>query len=42
MSRVQWRWAERDFGFRFRSGGGKAQADYYQASELGAFCTDAL
>ena len=23
MSRVQWRWTEQDFGFRFRSGKGK-------------------
>ena len=39
MSRVHWRWAEKDFGFRFRSGGGKAKAEYYQASEPGAFYT---
>jgi hypothetical protein len=39
MSRVHWRWAEKDFGFRFRSGGGKAKADFYQASEPGAFYT---
>ncbi len=37
MSRVQWRWAEKDFGFRFRSGRGRTKAEYYQASELGAF-----
>ncbi len=37
MTRVQWRWAEKDFGFRFRSGGGKAKAEYYQANEPGAF-----
>lgn len=37
MSRVHWRWAEKDFGFRFRSGGGKAKAELYQAGEPGAF-----
>jgi cell filamentation protein len=35
MSRVHWRWAERDFGFRFKSGGKKTE--FYQASESGAF-----
>ena len=39
MSRVHWRWVEKDFGFRFRGGVGKAKADYYQASEPGAFYT---
>ncbi|MBK8058260.1 MAG: Fic family protein [Gemmatimonadetes bacterium] len=39
MSRVQWRWTEQDFGFRFRSGGGKSKAEFYQASEPGAFYT---
>ncbi len=39
MSRVHWRWAEKDFGFRFRIGAGKAKAEYYQASEPGAFYT---
>jgi len=37
MSRLHWRWTEQDFGFRFRSGVGKAQGEYYQASEPGAF-----
>jgi cell filamentation protein len=37
MSLVRWRWTEKDFGFRFRSGGGKTRAEYYQASEPGAF-----
>jgi cell filamentation protein len=37
MSRVNWRWAEKDFGFRFRTGGGKAKAEFYQASEPGVF-----
>lgn len=39
MSRVHWRWSEKDFGFRFRSGAGKTKADYYQAGEPGAFYT---
>ena len=37
MSLVRWRWVEKDFGFRFRSGAGRATAEYYQASEPGAF-----
>ena len=37
MSFVRWRWTEKDFGFRFRSGAGRAKAEYYQASEPGAF-----
>jgi cell filamentation protein, protein adenylyltransferase len=37
MTVVHWRWVEKDFGFRFRSGAGKAKAEYYQASEAGAF-----
>jgi cell filamentation protein len=39
MSRVHWRWSEKDFGFRFKSGGGKSKSDFYQASEPGAFYT---
>lgn len=39
MSRVHWRWAEKDFGYRFSSGGGKAKSDFYQTSEPGAFYT---
>lgn len=39
MSRVHWRWTEKDFGFRFKSGGGKSKSDFYQASEPGAFYT---
>jgi cell filamentation protein len=35
--RVQWRWQEKDFGFRFRSGGGKREAEYYQANRPGEF-----
>ena len=37
MNLVRWRWAEKDFGFRFRGGAGRAKAEYYQASEPGAF-----
>jgi cell filamentation protein len=37
MSRVHWRWTEQDFGFRFRSGAGKAKGEYYQASDPGSF-----
>ena len=39
MSRVHWRWTEKDFGFRFKSGGGKAKSDFYQAREAGTFYT---
>jgi cell filamentation protein len=39
MSRVHWRWAEKDFGYRFSSGGGKAKSDFYQTGEPGAFYT---
>lgn len=35
--RILWRWAERDFGFRFRDGAGKRAAEYYQATALGEF-----
>jgi cell filamentation protein len=37
MTSLRWRWSEKDFGFRFRSGGGRAKVDYYQAAEPGAF-----
>jgi cell filamentation protein len=37
MSHIHWRWNERDFGFRFRSGGGRAKAEYYQARQAGEF-----
>ena len=39
MSRVNWRWAEKDFGFRFRTGWGKAKGEYYQSSEPNEFYT---
>jgi cell filamentation protein len=32
MSRAQWRWEEKDFGFRFRSGAGRKKGEYYQAA----------
>lgn len=37
MSRVLWRWEERDFGFRFRAGKGKKTEEYYQAARAGEF-----
>jgi len=37
MNRIVWRWQERDFGFRFRSGRGKRAAEYYQARGPGEF-----
>jgi cell filamentation protein len=36
MTRVAWRWEERDLGFRFRGGTGK-RAEYYQARAAGDF-----
>lgn len=36
-SRMIWRWAEKDFGFRFRDGSGKRAAEYYQASNPDEF-----
>lgn len=38
-SRIVWRWAERDFGFRFCDGNGTRRAEYYQASRPGEFYT---
>ena len=37
MSRILWRWEEKDLGFRFRSGTGKRTHEYYQASKPGEF-----
>ena len=37
VSRVIWRWEERDFGFRFRAGKGKKAEEYYQAAKAGEF-----
>lgn len=31
MSGIEWRWEERDFGFRFRGTGGRSAPEYYQA-----------
>lgn len=36
-NRVVWRWEERDFGFRFRSGEGRHEKEYYQAARAGEF-----
>ena len=37
MSRLRWRWEEKDFGFRFRAGSGKSVAEHYQAGVPGNF-----
>ena len=37
MSRLRWRWEEKDFGFRFRVGSGKRIAEHYQAGVPGDF-----
>ena len=37
MTRVLWRWEERDFGFRFRAGTGRQASEYYQARVRGEF-----
>lgn len=37
MTRVRWRWEEKDFGFRFLSGTGRKKAEYYQAASAGEF-----
>jgi len=37
MNRIVWRWEERDFGFRFRSGRGKKAGEYYQARGANEF-----
>lgn len=34
MSRVVWRWEEKDLGFRFRTGRGTKAAEHYQARSL--------
>ena len=36
-SRTLWRWAEKDFGFRFIHGAGNRAAEYYQAATLDEF-----
>ena len=37
MSRLRWRWEEKDFGFRFRAGSGKRIAEHYLAGAPGDF-----
>ncbi len=37
LSRVHWRWEEKDFGFRFLSGTGRKKGEYYQAASAGEF-----
>lgn len=37
MSRIAWRWEEKDFGFRFRTGKGRQSAECYQARIVGEF-----
>ena len=37
MSRLRWRWEEKEFGFRFRAGSGKRAAEHYQAGAPGDF-----
>ena len=37
MSRVTWRWEERDFGFRFRDGTGPQASELYQARRVGEY-----
>jgi cell filamentation protein len=36
-TRTLWRWAERDFGFRFKDGAGKRTNELYQAAKPGEF-----
>jgi cell filamentation protein len=35
--RIIWRWAERDYGYRFRASAGKRSAEHYQAANPGEF-----
>src|ERR1700733_11798468 len=37
MTGIRWRWEEKDFGFRFKSGKGKKTGEYYQASNPGDY-----
>ncbi len=37
MNSIVWRWSEKDFGFRFRTGKGKKAAEHYQAGAPGEF-----
>jgi cell filamentation protein len=38
-NRTLWRWAERDYGFRFKDGAGKRANELYQAAKPGEFYT---
>lgn len=37
MNRVRWRWKEKDFGFRFKSGQGRRAGEYYQGAKWNEF-----
>jgi cell filamentation protein len=37
MSPVSWRWEEKDFGFRFKTGRGARATEFYQATEAGQY-----
>ena len=37
MTALRWRWHEKDFGFRFRTGPGRNRGEYYQAARPGEF-----
>jgi cell filamentation protein len=37
VTRIVWRWEEKDFGFRFRSGSGAKAGEFYQAASLGEY-----
>lgn len=37
MTRITWRWEEKDFGFRFRQGAGPQAAELYQARRAGEY-----
>ena len=37
MSRLRWRWEEKDFGFRFRARSGRRTTEHYQAGAPGDF-----
>jgi len=37
MTRIRWRWEEKDFGFRFKTGRGRTTAEHYQAAAVGEF-----
>lgn len=37
MTSIRWRWEERDFGFRFKSGRARQEAEYYQGARFHDF-----